>query len=200
MIKNRMRGKKEIKKIELNISNRFFYSAIFFAVIIFLGVGVTAFRYDNLGTPSVFGHSIGELAPPNGNEGMLIFSGGSWVATTNVPPSCSGDLQALKYDSATRTWGCGGVGFECNWVDWSPLIPETDCYIYDTCYVESDCATDLCPYYLDGYAMPAPPEWQIYATPVQQIFCEYGAVTQIRYASICPSDATSACGYIETSG
>ena len=196
-----MKSKKEVEKIEINIPNRVFYSFLFLISIILFGVGVYAYGGTN---PSVMGHSIGELAPPGG-AGVMMFSSGSWVYTTNLPPTCTGDSQTVRYDSATRTWGCGTVGYECSWTGWSPYFYQfitagQDCYYIDSCYVESDCSTQLCEYRLDGIAMDPPLSWDAYATPVQQIECIGGEVTQMRFVSVCPTDATSACGYVDTSG
>jgi len=98
-----MRNKKEADKIEINISNRIFYSVLFLIAIILFGVGVYAFNYP--GPPSVMGHTMGELQPLSGT-GMLIFSGGTWISTTNLPTACEG-WTFLQYDATTRTFGCG---------------------------------------------------------------------------------------------
>ena len=71
--------------------------------ILCLGVGVYAFNYP--GPPSVMGHTMGELQPLSGT-GMLIFSGGTWISTTNLPVLCEG-WTFLQYDATTRTFGCG---------------------------------------------------------------------------------------------
>ncbi|GEM_PF-2494410 len=197
-----MRNKKEADKIEINISNRIFYSVLFLIAIILFGVGVYAFNYP--GPPSVMGHTMGELQPPSGS-GFVAFSSGAWVYTANLPPTCTGYRDTLKYDATTRLWTCGPVGFSCNWEGWSPdfiSYPSLteDCYYIDTCSDINDCSTELCPYRLDGMAMYPPEEWQTYANPVLQTECTSGDVSQVRYASVCPTDATSACGYSDMSG
>jgi hypothetical protein len=93
--------------VKIVISLKAVYIFVLVLGILCLSVGVTAFRYDNLGTPSVFGHSTGEIAPPIGCAGILMFSEGVWFCSTNAPVACTGSLEFVQYDSATRTWSCG---------------------------------------------------------------------------------------------
>jgi len=184
--------------VKIVLTKKLFYSIIILFGILCLSIGVYAFGGNN---PSVMGHSMGELAPPSGS-GIVMFSSGSWINTANLPPTCTGDTDTLKYNSATRIWTCGTVGFSCNWDGWNPDFISyasltEDCYYIDTCSDKPDCSTELCPYHLDGYQAVPPPEWDVYATPVLQTECIGGEVSQLRYASVCPTDATSACGYIE---
>ena len=49
-------------KLELNMTNKWLYSLMAFAIILVLGVGVFAYNVDmSVGDPSVFGHSAGEI-------------------------------------------------------------------------------------------------------------------------------------------
>ena len=49
-------------KFEINMTNRWLYSLIAFAIILVLGVGVLAYTSDPFaGDPSVMGHSAGEI-------------------------------------------------------------------------------------------------------------------------------------------
>jgi len=50
------------KKSRINFSNKLFYLIVVFGISLFIGVGVSAWSADpNIGTPSVMGHSAGEL-------------------------------------------------------------------------------------------------------------------------------------------
>lgn len=175
---------------------------VFAIVLGILSLGISVYAYNYPGLASVMGHTMNELTPPAGS-GFVTFSSGAWVNTANLPPTCTGDRETVRYNAATRMWSCGSVGYECSWTGWSPSFypsrfsDPNGCYYIDECYVESDCSTELCAYYLDGIAMVPPPEWQVYANPVQQIECISGEVTQMRYVSVCPSDATANCGWAE---
>ncbi len=58
-----------VKKIQINMSNKSFYSLIVFGVLILAGIGVYAYGTSN---PAVFGHSAGEI---EGLGELLIPSG-----------------------------------------------------------------------------------------------------------------------------
>ncbi len=92
--------------VKIVLTKKLFYSIIILFGILCLSIGVYAFGGNN---PSVMGHSMGELAPPV-NSGMLMFSGGVWTSTTNLPPQCDG-WTFLQYNSATRTFSCGSYLF-----------------------------------------------------------------------------------------
>jgi hypothetical protein len=69
--------------ININFTNRFLYTFISVVIILIVGVSVYAFGTS---TPSTFGHSVGELAPPTGcnaNE-ILQWSGSVWACTDSV--------------------------------------------------------------------------------------------------------------------
>jgi hypothetical protein len=77
-------GSKKRSK-ESNFSNKLAYTLIVLALVVGLGVGVTAYRPDDTGTPSIFGHSIGELAPPVSgcsSGQVLTRSGTTWICST----------------------------------------------------------------------------------------------------------------------
>jgi hypothetical protein len=79
------------KKREMfrNISNKFAYTIIALCIVILLAIGVYAYGTNN---PSVFGHSIGELAPPTScaaNQ-VLTWTGSAWSCTTPSSASSMG--------------------------------------------------------------------------------------------------------------
>ena len=66
-----------VRKIQVSISNKSFYSLAVFGVLILLGIGVYAYGSSN---PAIHGHSINELTPPAGCAGgqVLGWSGANW--------------------------------------------------------------------------------------------------------------------------
>ncbi len=77
---------KKKRGIKIYFTNRWLYTFIVIGILIAIGVGVYAYGTSN---PAVFGHSIGELAPPTGcaSGQYLQYSGGVWVCT-NIATSC----------------------------------------------------------------------------------------------------------------
>jgi hypothetical protein len=74
-----MRKKK--REVFKNISNKFAYTIITLCIMILLAIGVYAYGTSS---PSVFGHSIGEVAPPTSctaNQ-VLTWTGSAWACTT----------------------------------------------------------------------------------------------------------------------
>jgi hypothetical protein len=104
-----MRKKK--REVFKNISNKFAYTIITLCIMILLAIGVYAYGTSS---PSVFGHSIGELAPPTSctaNQ-ILTWTGSAWACTT--PSSAS----STEIDWI-RTVGGGGsewIPTEGRWV------------------------------------------------------------------------------------
>lgn len=90
--------------VKIVLKKKFVYIFAIVFGILCLGVGVYAYNYSP-SNPSVMGHTMNELTPPTGT-GMLIFSGGTWISTTNLPSQCEG-WTFIQYDSATRTFSCG---------------------------------------------------------------------------------------------
>ena len=90
--------------VKIVLTKKLFYSIIILFGILFIGVGVYAYNYSP-SNPSVMGHTMNELTAPTGT-GMLIFSGGTWISTTNLPTACEG-WTFIQYDSTTRTFSCG---------------------------------------------------------------------------------------------
>lgn len=77
---------KKEREMFKSISNKFAYTIIALCIVILLAIGVYAYGTNN---PSVFGHSIGELAPPTSctaNQ-VLTWTGSAWSCTT--PSSAS---------------------------------------------------------------------------------------------------------------
>jgi hypothetical protein len=82
-----MRKKK--REVFKNISNKFAYTIITLCIVILLAIGVYAYGTSS---PSVFGHSIGELAPPTSctaNQ-ILTWTGSAWTCTTPSSASSTG--------------------------------------------------------------------------------------------------------------
>ena len=77
---------------------------LFFGILVF-AVGVYAYGGTS---PSFMGHTMGELAPPSGcTDGILMYSGWSWIWTSNTPVYCFAvDNKFLQYDLITRTLIC----------------------------------------------------------------------------------------------
>lgn len=71
-----------VKKIQINMSNKSFYSLIVFGVLALVCIGVYAYGGSN---PAIHGHSINELAPPVGcSAGQVLgWSGTSWQCVDN---------------------------------------------------------------------------------------------------------------------
>jgi hypothetical protein len=187
-----------MEKIEINVSNKLFYSVITLIAIILVGVGVYAYG----GTaPATMGHTLGELIPSCG--GMIKGTSGvanSWSCTPN-PPTCSGTNQVLQWTGTS--WSCVvvDIGYECAWVGWSPSFPTypspstNPCYIEDTCEIESSCYTGVCPCWDGGLQITPPGEWPYYAGVIQQRYCSGGSITDERYVSLCASDIDEYCHY-----
>jgi len=134
---------KVVKKIELNIPNRVFYSILTLVVISLVSVGVYAYGTTN---PPVLGHTMGELHPSCSG---LVYSSGtdnSWNCIP-TPPSCTGTGKALQMSigSGGYIWscadvpscpsgceyGCAPAPVECNWEGWITKNP-------DYCYYENE--------------------------------------------------------------
>ena len=66
-----------VKKFQINLTNKWFYTFVAIGVFILLGVGVYAFGGN---TPNIMGHSINEIASPSGCEAgqVLTWAGSSW--------------------------------------------------------------------------------------------------------------------------
>jgi hypothetical protein len=99
---------KIVKKIELNVSNKFLYFFTALIMILILAVGV----YASGGT-----HTMGEITAPC--TGILTWSGSSW-SCISTPVTCSGTNQVLHWSGSS--WSCATVtvGFDCNWNGWMP--------------------------------------------------------------------------------
>ncbi len=163
---------KSVKKIEINISNKIFYSIVLVLAIILLGVGVYAITPGVAPNP---GHLISEVAPPSGcASGILYFTGSSWYCTTNLP-SCTGTNKLLQYDSFTNAWSCASFSdstpYECYWTGYSPN-PDPSC-LYTS-------QITRCP---DGN------------TPTQttQVLCYGGSISSSRTVWICPAGTDGTC-------
>ena len=120
-----------MKKIRLNLADRFTYTLIAFTIFILAGVAVFAFGTSN---PSNFGHSAKELDLSTGVDGNVVFNGnldisgesifGGWL---KVGTSTTCDVNAegmLRYNSADKK-----MEF-CNSSSWSEIgsPPVTSIY------------------------------------------------------------------------
>lgn len=188
-----------MEKIEVNISNKFFYTVTVLVVIVLIGVGVYAYGGT---TPATIGHTLNELMPQC--DGMIKGTSGvanSWSCTPN-PPSCSGTNEVLQWTGTS--WACVvvDIGYECSWTGWSPYFQtfpsssgDPPCYIEDTCEDPRDCYIGICPCWDDGRQLTPPSDWSYYAGVVQQRYCNFGSITDERYVAICPSDMDVHCTY-----
>ena len=108
------------KRREINFSKRTYYSLITIGVLLLIGVGVYAYGGNS---PSVFGHTFGEIQPPRPCEDgqVLTWTGNpAWAcksitATTSGGsslPSCSTG-QFLQWDGSA--WSCSTIekGIAC---------------------------------------------------------------------------------------
>lgn len=133
MIKNNMN-----KKIEVNIPNRIFYSVISLIVVILVLTGVYAFGGSS---PSVVGHSIGELQPPYQCTSYLKYDSSSGWTCSNPPSStptitCTGANKGLQWNGAA--WSCatytsgGDSEDSCAWVGWNDPCGDDVEYAFGT--------------------------------------------------------------------
>jgi len=152
-----------VKKIEVNISNKFLYSVLAFIVLISLGVSVYA-------TPATMGHSMGELMPSC--TGIITGTNGianSWGCISASIPTCVGANEVLHWSGSA--WSCATVdiGYACYWSGWSP---ECAC-------VTTDDPSFICGY--DSYGNP------VYPVLTTQQYCSSGYITQSRTVYCCNS-------------
>ena len=133
-----------VKKIQINLSDRTSYTLIALVSIILLGVGVYAYGTSS---PSTFGHSLGEIAPPTGcNSGQVLsWSGTAWVCTTvsssggnvvtGTNPICPAGSEVR-----TRYWttpSCSNGGGVCSlYIGWSGAPPMCEsCADWERCHI-----------------------------------------------------------------
>ncbi|HKL24024.1 MAG TPA: hypothetical protein VJ912_01680, partial [Candidatus Nanoarchaeia archaeon] len=76
-----MSEKKRVKigKINIHMTNKWFYS--FIAIFIFILAGGAIFAV-NAGTDPAGGHAIDELSPPSGCSGYLKYNSGNWECSS----------------------------------------------------------------------------------------------------------------------
>lgn len=101
------------KKREMfkSISNKLAYTIITLCIVILLAIGVYAYGTSN---PSVFGHSIGELAPPTtctANQ-VLTWTGSAWACTTPSSTSSTGIDWIKTTGGGSSEW----ISTEGRWV------------------------------------------------------------------------------------
>jgi hypothetical protein len=78
-----MKKRKEVT-INIHLTNRWLYTLIIIGIIIVIGAGIYAYGGGS-GSPSVFGHTINETAPPSpcyANQ-FLKWDGTKWICTTS---------------------------------------------------------------------------------------------------------------------
>ncbi len=90
--------KKGRRGIQINFTNRWLYTFITVFLLAAVGVGVYAYGTS---TPTTFGHSAGELAPPTGcaSGQFLQYTNSSWTcASPSSFPACpSGSTLTFTY-------------------------------------------------------------------------------------------------------
>jgi hypothetical protein len=172
--------KKAVEKVELNFSNKTFYSILAVIVLIIAGVGVYAFGTTN---PSVLGHTLGEIRPPC--SGILTSTGSdnTWNCI-NTPVTCTGNGKYLQYSSTTKTWSCqtytapaDTTPYACYWSGWKDL------------------STGNCVYTTQIYSCQGTTYPPITTT---QDYCVDGQITQSRTVWICPAPDTGECMVLAT--
>ena len=107
--------KKRSKKISVNInfSNRWLYTLIFFGILVFTVIGITAYG-GKAGSPSIVGHTMNETAPPSpcSSGQYLQWTITGWACSTvnanfteTDPrlPTCS---KGLTINSTGSSWTC----------------------------------------------------------------------------------------------
>lgn len=165
--------KKRGKVIELNISNKAFYSIVAVLAVLLIGVGVYAAQTTN---PSVMGHTIGEISPPC--LGILISDGtdNSW-GCLDVPITCSGTDLGLQWDG--NSWNCAAYGPECDWTGW-----QTVCNLPYWCQYDYTAPTEQC---------SSDPGQEFYTSR----YCSNGVLTgQEKTVECCPNHGGDLCQYL----
>ena len=102
-----------MKKVKNKISNKLNYTLIALFAILVFGIGVYAYGGTS---PSVVGHTLGEIAPPSGcSTGQaLVWSGSAWQCQTIVTGSSVsfqvGDIstQAITSVTSGNTYSVAG--------------------------------------------------------------------------------------------
>ena len=150
-----------VKKIEVNISNKFLYSAIALFAILVFGIGVYAYGGNS---PSVVGHTMSELQ--SSCTGLLRWTGSAW-ACIPLPPTCTGTNNFLHWSGSS--WSCeSGCTNTCTWVGGSSSPSPLECQM-----------TNSNPYYNECLGDPAS-----YTTTVT--WCVDGCVTSSYTVVRCP--------------
>ena len=92
--------------IQINLTNKLFYTFIVITVALALGIGVYAF--DGSSNPSIFGHDAGELDLSGGVSGDAIFNGRVGIGTSTPAANLdvAGDILASNI-AAARFLGDG---------------------------------------------------------------------------------------------
>jgi hypothetical protein len=158
-----MTNKKMDKKIEVNVSNKLFYTVITILAVLLIGVGVYAYGTNN---PSVMGHSISEIEPPQYCEasgGWLRHYNGAWHCDDT--PSGSGDCPECE--------NCEELLVHCSWGGWNSVCSTAnypDYYYtqYDQGLAPSVCVGDSLSYLTTSY------------------YCSEGGITDSKSVRCCP--------------
>jgi len=161
-----MTNKKMDKKIEVNVSNKLFYTVITILAVLLIGVGVYAYGTNN---PPVMGHTISEIDPPQYcgasgyNEGWLRYYNGAWHCDNT--PSGSGDCPECE--------NCEELLVHCSWGGWNSVCSTAnypDYYYtqYDQGLAPSVCVGDSLSYLTTSY------------------YCSEGGITDSKSVRCCP--------------
>ena len=92
-----------VKKIniQINLTNKLFYTFVVIIVVLALGIGVYAFGGS---TPSTVGHSAGELDLSGGVNGDAIFNGNVGIGTSTPAANLDINGNILASDIAATTF------------------------------------------------------------------------------------------------
>lgn len=131
--------KKRGLTIKINFSNRWLYTFIVLGILAVIGVGVYAYGTSS---PSTFGHSLGEIAPPSpctANQ-ILQFAGTTWTCVDLPPTVIKNTVQIYQKVNAGCENYCSGSPSTCNVIGLNDFTTASSC-------LTSTCSTNQIPGY-----------------------------------------------------
>lgn len=127
-----------VKTVQINMSNKVFYTLVLIGILIVFSWGVVAYTTDGSGTPSVMGHSAGEIEEADPTVNDYVKDKSSCEDITGGAGLCDG------VDNTEIRSGYGCTAFSCKvhcyavhgspWVDvthtFVPSSGHTICLLY----------------------------------------------------------------------
>lgn len=112
-----------VKQIQINLSNKMFYTFILIGILIMLGWAVFAYGGNN---PPVIGHSAGEIEEADPTVIASVKDGVDWGEVSGIPAGFADGVDDVGIGTP-GTWcgfrlSWGGLVFTCNGHD-----PMTSC-------------------------------------------------------------------------